>query len=295
MTQNGFESLDSAPLAPAKAQAALLPDLLAQAKRIAHTIMAGWHGRRRPGPGDVFWQFRAYDQSESATRIDWRRSARDDSLTVRDQEWQAALTFWLWADNSPSMAFASKDAKAGKQAHALIIVLALAEILARGGERIGWPGLTRAFASRQGCERIAERLRLDRPSPPLPPLDAIKSRSDLILASDFCEPLEHIENMIHVLARRGVRGFLIHVIDPAEEDFPYTGRTEFQDPEGGSSLTFGRAQSVRGDYATLFKDHARAVKDLCRKSGWFYMSHRTDRGVQDVLAAIHALLRGNRA
>ena len=66
-------------LARSRERASLIPDLLIEAQRIANTVTNGWHGRRRRGTGDTFWQFRPYDQGESLARVDWRRSARDGS------------------------------------------------------------------------------------------------------------------------------------------------------------------------------------------------------------------------
>lgn len=47
-------------LARARARAALLPDLLVEARRIANIITPGWHGRKRRGIGEEFWQYRPY-------------------------------------------------------------------------------------------------------------------------------------------------------------------------------------------------------------------------------------------
>jgi uncharacterized protein (DUF58 family) len=141
-------------LARARQRAALLPDCLAEARRVANTVIAGWHGRRKRGIGETFWQFRPYVDGESLSRIDWRRSARDDNLYVRDREWEAAHTIWLWADRSPSMLF-NPTAMVGKESRALVLLLALAEILARSGERIGCPGVMEPVASRNAAERLA--------------------------------------------------------------------------------------------------------------------------------------------
>ena len=67
-------------------------------------MIHGLHGRRRSGSGENFWQFRRFVSGEEARCIDWRRSARDDNLYVREREWEAAHTIWLWPDRSPSMA-----------------------------------------------------------------------------------------------------------------------------------------------------------------------------------------------
>src|ERR671914_2340206 len=94
--------------------AAAMPRLILESRKIAATVIHGLHGRRRAGSGENFWQFRRYTPGEEARRIDWRRSARDDHLYVREQEWEAAHTIWLWPDRSPSMAFTSKLANESK-------------------------------------------------------------------------------------------------------------------------------------------------------------------------------------
>ena len=88
----------------------VLPHLVVEARHVAAQLQLGIHGRRRPGPGEEFWEFRPFIAGESAQRVDWRRSARDDKLFVREREWESASAHWLWLDLSPSMHFASKIA-----------------------------------------------------------------------------------------------------------------------------------------------------------------------------------------
>ena len=70
--------------------AASMPRLILEARRVAATVIHGLHGRRRAGPGENFWQYRRFVSGEPASRVDWRRSARDDHLYVRELEWEAA-------------------------------------------------------------------------------------------------------------------------------------------------------------------------------------------------------------
>ena len=93
--------------ARARALTAAMPRLILEARRVAATVIHGLHGRRRAGPGENFWQYRRFVSGEPAHRVDWRRSARDDHLYVREREWEAAHTVWIWPDRSPSMMFAS--------------------------------------------------------------------------------------------------------------------------------------------------------------------------------------------
>src|SRR5207342_3827556 len=121
--------------------AATIPRLILEARRVAASIIHGLHGRRRAGSGENFWQYRRFVSGEAASRVDWRRPARDDHLYVREQEWEAAHTVWIWPDRSPSMAFASRQARDSKLERGLIVAFALAELLVAGGERVGIPGL----------------------------------------------------------------------------------------------------------------------------------------------------------
>ena len=84
-----------------------LPPLMIEADRVASTVAQGVHGRRRIGVGETFWQFRTYQPGDAAADIDWRQSARSRHLFVREQEWEAAASVWLWCDLSPSMGFRS--------------------------------------------------------------------------------------------------------------------------------------------------------------------------------------------
>lgn len=281
-------------LARARLRAALVPDLLIDAQRISNTITAGGHGRRRRGTGDTFWQFRPYDAGESLSRIDWRRSARDGAVTVRDQEWEAAHTVWVWADNSPSMHYLSSLSEVSKQSRALVLALALADILARSGERVGWPGLTRALSSRNSAERIAAELLASdgKSESSFAPTEHIATRSELIIISDFLDPIEKIERQILQAAQRGIQGTLIQIIDPAEIEFPYTGRTEFSDPESGRKFTSGRAEHLRSDYQTMFAVRGRFLTDHCKRLGWHHVSHRTDQLASTCLVATHTRLAG---
>src|SRR5713226_3597524 len=135
-------------LGDGRSLAATMPRLILEARRVAATVIHGLHGRRRAGPGENFWQYRRFISGEPASRVDWRRSARDDHLYVRELEWEAAHTVWIWPDRSPSMNFASPLVRDSKLFRALVIALALAEVLVEAGERVGIPGLMRPTGSR---------------------------------------------------------------------------------------------------------------------------------------------------
>jgi len=279
-------------LSRAQQRAMLVPDCLVEARRIANTVISGWHGRRKRGIGENFWQFRPYSQGESMSRIDWRRSARDDHTYVRDREWEAAHTIWLWADLSPSMMYKSTLGAVSKESRALVLMLALAEILARSGERIGCPGVMEPVSARNAAERLATAIMLSPLAEGLPDTGMIRSSSDLVLIGDFLDPADKVMERLGPLARRGLRGHVVEIADPAEEVFPYAGRTEFTDPETGEKLTAGRAEVLREDYQRAYRARRDSLGESLRHLGWTFTPHRTDRPASEALVAVHMYLSG---
>jgi uncharacterized protein (DUF58 family) len=277
--------------AEAHGLAARMPSLLVEARRVAHTVTHGTHGRRRPGPGETFWQFRHFDTNDSVSAIDWRRSASSDRLFVREREWEAAHTVWLWLDLSPSMRFRSFLADTPKESRAVVLALGLSELLARAGERIGLMGRTPS-SGRYASRKVAEVLLSETSDASFPPGARLNRFSECVLFSDFLEPIDEIVERFHQIASQGVRGHLVQILDPAEETLPYEGRTEFEASEGGATMIAGRAEDLREKYQKRIERHRLDLQDVARQLGWSFVLHHTDRPAEEVLLAIHGQLSG---
>ena len=266
-----------------------MPRLMLEARRVAATIIHGLHGRRRAGTGENFWQFRRFVSGEASHRIDWRRSARDEHLYVREREWEATHTIWIWPDRSPSMDFVSSLAQDSKLERALVLAFALADVLVQGGERVGVPGLMRPSANRNIIERMAEAMLHDpAPRQSLPPDFAPSPLSEVVVLSDLWSPLADTARMIGQLSATGAHGHLVQIVDPAEESFPYSGRVEFVEPEGLGSITAGRAETWRDDYQALLARHRAGLRAEAARRGFSFIVHRTDRSASDILLGLHA-------
>ena len=268
-----------------------LPALIVAAKEIASSAMHGVHGRRRAGTGENFWQFRPFVAGESASRVDWRRSARDDRLYVREREWESAHTVWVWIDRSPSMAFASSLAMQSKLDRAIVLGFAAADLLVRGGERVGLTGLTRPLAARNIIERFAEALAHDRGGEDeLPPASPLPPRVRTVLIGDFLTPPAGIAARIDDISSRGARGHLLMIADPVEETFPFAGHTEFLDVDSSVLMRIGQAERFRADYIRRLAAHRDAIALIVRAKGWSLALHRTDRPASEALLALRMRL-----
>lgn len=276
--------------------AATMPRLILEARRVAASVIHGLHGRRRAGPGENFWQYRRFVSGEPAHRVDWRRSARDDHLYVREQEWEAAHTVWIWPDRSPSMGFVSHLADDTKLERTLVTTFALAEVLVEGGERVGLPGLMRPTASRNVVDKLAQAIVHDTTErASLPPSFAPSPLAEIVVLSDLWSPISEVQRTIAQLSASGAHGHVVQVVDPAEETFPYSGRVEFVEPEGAGEITAGRAETWKADFETRVAQHRAAVRAETDRLGWTFAVHRTDRPASELLLFLHSRMGGGPA
>ncbi len=284
--------------AKAEQLGASLPPLAVDADRVANTVAQGIHGRRRVGVGETFWQYRPYGTDDAVNVIDWRRSARSDQLFVREMEWEAAQSVWLWRDGSASMTYRSAKALPSKRDRASLLLLAAATLLLRGGERIGLiggghpPSIGRDTVPRLASQLLFDEANPDTTTPSLPPEEQIARHGTAALIGDFLNPADEIEASIARFAERSVRGVLLQVLDPAEETLPFEGRTRFLGLEDEGDLVIGRVESLRTAYRDRFLAHRDRIGTAARAAGWTMLVHHTDRPPEEGLMGLYMALSG---
>ncbi|MGL6208618.1 MAG: DUF58 domain-containing protein [Paracoccaceae bacterium] len=278
--------------ARAEALGQSLPALLAAAEHLAANVMLGEHGRRRAGMGDEFWQYRPAGVGDSVRMIDWRRSARSDGHFVREREWQAAQSVTLWVDGAKSMGFSGDRARAPKSDRARLLALALAVLLLRGGERVGMREAPRA--GRAQLMRLAQALSDDSAEYGAPEVSGMVSYGRAVFVSDFLGDWAAVEDALGRAADRGVRGALMQVLDPAEEEFPFDGRTIFESMGGGIRHETQRAGDLRGRYLARLAERKDRLAGLARTVGWQYGCFHTGDGAQPALLWAYSALEGGR-
>lgn len=277
--------------------ASALPPLLVAAERIAATVAQGVHGRRRTGTGDSFWQFRSYQSGDDAGAIDWRQSAKRDRLYIRQNEWEAAESIWLWLDGSPSMAWSSGGNNPLKGDRASLLLLAFGALLVRGGERIALLGSDRNPASgKPALDRLVSELMHNASGrDSLPPKRELPRFARLVLVSDFLSPLTDIEATIRFFAGQGVTGHLLQIHDPAELDLPYSGRVRFEGLEGEGSHIVPHVETMTAAWRRRLEARREMLTALCRRVGWGFTLHRTDTPPQSALLSLYVAHAGARA
>jgi len=271
-----------------------LPPLLVAAERVAQTVAQGVHGRRRVGQGESFWQFRRYQQGDPTTAIDWRQSAKSQAVFVREREWEAAQSVWLWRDASPSMEYASGAELATKRERADLLLLATAALLVRGGERVTMLGGGQLpTTGRAGFNRVADSVLNEEPTPEsLPSVAPLPRSAHVALFGDLLSDIEDVRKMVTGYAARGVRGQIVQILDPAEESLPFKGRVRFAGFEDEGETLMGRVEAVREGYHDRLAGHRDTIREIARRAGWGFILHHTDQPPQTALLPLYTALAG---
>ena len=289
---------DDSPIAVrrrAESLAAPLPPLLVAAERVAMTVAQGVHGRRRVGTGESFWQFRRYQPGDGVQRIDWRQTAKSQAVYVREYEWEASQTVWLWRDGSASMAYRSGPPLPTKRDCADLILLALGALLSRAGERVALlAGDAPPATGRVNLGRMAAALVKPDTGPPaadgLPPAADLPRHAELVLLGDFLDPLDAIDRRVATFAARGVRGHLLQILDPAEQSLPFRGRIHFAGLECEPEELVPRVEAVQPQYLDRLQAQHDGLEAMARHIGWSFTTHRTDHPAQAALLALYMAL-----
>jgi uncharacterized protein (DUF58 family) len=283
--------------------ASRFPPLMVAAERVATTVAQGVHGRRRVGQGETFWQFRRYEAGDQTSRIDWRQTAKSRHVFIRETEWEAAQSVWLWRDTSPSMDYSSARDIETKRARADLLLLALAALLMRGGERFSLlgtgspPATGRAAFNRLTNAVVSAPAGAPDPESPaartdanLPVVEILPRYGQVVMLSDFFMPLTEIEKTVVGFAGRGLRGQLMQVLDPAEERLPFRGRIRFSGFEGENDALLSRVEALRQAYFGRLEEHRAGLDSLARRVGWGFTTHRSDSSPESALLRLYTLL-----
>lgn len=265
--------------------AAGLPAILSAAEKAATSILTGDHAQRKAGTGEKFWQFREYSEGDRPQDVDWRRSARGDRLFVRQKEWQTTQTVLFWCQRNRAMTYHSRPDLPRKGDHAMILSLALASLFNGTGELTGLltgdmrPGRVETTRLRMANQMYEGR------TADLPRTDALRipMNGQIVLAGDFLMPPELIADGFDRLAARAANGIVIQVLDPAERELPFSGRVIFENDLSGLKQHIENVESIRAEYQKRINAQIAAVADLCRRHGWGWYLHTTDRAPKDTL------------
>ena len=113
-----------------------------------------------------------------------------------------------------------------------------------------------------------------------------------LFLSDFLGNIDGARAALTSAADRGVQGVLLQVLDPAEEAFPYRGRTIFESVGGTMAHETLKASDLRDRYKARLAERKTELKSLCAMTGWQYGLHHTSDSAQSALLWLYRAFDG---
>ncbi|NHF72302.1 DUF58 domain-containing protein [Paracoccus sp. 12-3] len=277
--------------AKAEAAAAALPPLLLARGPIAATVAPGGHGLRRPGLGEDFWQYRLAHEGDTASAIDWRRSARGDSRFVRDRERQTARTAAIWLGRGAGMDYAGQQGSETKLDRARVIGLALSLALIRAGERVALLGDSPGSGATQAAklsEAIAAVAPLARDAD-APALGTARAGQVIILIDDFLNDTSDLGSFLQAASDLGASGVILQLLHPDEEVFPFDGAIRFE-TVGGLQHDTRDAGGLRAAYLARLDERRALLARMAQQTGFVFGTHDLGRPVTEAMIWLHGVL-----
>jgi uncharacterized protein (DUF58 family) len=275
---------------------ARIADLPLLARTVVDGFLHGLHRSARKGLSLDFAEHRPYQPGDDLRRIDWKAYARTDRFYVKEYDADTNAAVVLALDCSGSMDFASRGVN--KFAYARMLAASLAWLAQRQGDRVGLATFAEGLRdvippSTRHLQLVLQTLGRAKASGAGKVPRAVDRVADLatrpgivVLISDCYEDPGELGRSVDTLRARGHDVLVFHLMDPAEEEFGFSGPLVFEDGEQGTRLPL-RPEETRERYLGLWRAHREALDKRIRASGASYVALRTD---QPLDAALHTFL-----
>ena len=292
--------------------------LAMRATTLAVGARTGAHRSKLLGGGSEFSEYKSYEPGDDLRHLDWRVQARTDRNVIRRYQSDRVRTLEVLLDRTGSMAFGTTGDHAPgvwgpwpgtKWEAASTLALAIGFIALRQGDRVGLWTVEKGTGDRallglggpKGAGRVPPRggvnhlrqmaLQVGSAGPrgegslaaAATQVAAVAKRSELVVVSDLLS--DGVDAWIEPLAVHRARGRevqVLHVIDPAEIQFPYEEPTLFEDLEDGETLSVNArelARTYRAEYAAFLE----RCRTACARAGVRYLQIRTDVALEESL------------
>ena len=117
-----------------------------------------------------------------------------------------------------------------------------------------------------------------------PATSGMMAHGRALFVSDFMGNIEAAKQAVTEATDRGIQGVLLHLLDPAEEAFPYRGRTIFESVGGAVAHETLKASDLKDRYLERLAARKDELRSLCAATGWQYgLSHTTDSAQSTLL------------
>ena len=270
-----------------------------RARMTAEGLLTGMHGSASHGFNVEFLEHREYYPGDDPRHVDWKVFAKSGRYYVKQHEEEKNLQIYIVMDASASMDFgrAADGGGGAKWEHGTLLAAALAYLFLKQGDAVGLivaggsgPGRPiEPRVSRGQLYRVLGALAQTRPGGEARIADALRMigeqsrrRCFFIVVSDLLEDPAPVQDALRVIRGRGGEAVVLHVLSPAELDFPFTRASRFIDPETGRDLT-SDPTVIRAMYMKNLGAFLDNYREFCLRIGADFVPAPTASSAEETL------------
>ena len=283
---------------------ARIQGLRLRAKLIVEGYVSGVHRSPFHGFSVEFAEHREYSPGDDLRYLDWKVFGRTDKYYLKQFEEETNLFCYLLLDTSQSMDYRGPTAPMSKLEYAQCAAAALAYLILGQQDNVGLVSFDeeiRAFVRpSSNPSHLKQLLQVMEQSVPKYKTRAgaifnelaerFKKRGIVVVLSDLFDNLESIAAGLKHIRHRRHEVIVLHVLDPAEIEFPFRQTMLLQGLEQWPSLLI-EPRSIRRAYLEQFESYLRRLRRTCRMHNIDYVLTRTDQPL-DVVLSTYLASRG---
>jgi len=275
-----------------------LKKLTLLSRRRVASIYAGSKKSVIQGRGIEVIDHREYFPGDDPRNVDWNIYGRTEKLYIKRFEEEKNLVLHVLLDSSASMNYGSEDRTkfdyagslaagftyltVGENAKFSLALYAdsLRDILQPG------KGKTHFFKAVDLINNAKLSGETDLSDCMGRYVSLVKSKSFVVLVSDFLEPIETLTEGIIRIAKVSKELILVMVLDPVEVNMPYTDDILFEDMEGGNTERTYVSPNYRKEYEETLKNHVSAISETADDIGADFFSVTSDKPIFETFISI---------
>jgi uncharacterized protein (DUF58 family) len=269
-----------------------------RARRIVEGYVAGLHRSPYQGFSNEFAEHREYAPGDDLRYVDWKVFGKTDKVYLKQFEEETNLICYLLLDTSESMQYQGPGAPMTKLAYAQCAAASLAYLVLRQRDSVGLvtfdqevQQLVRPSSNASQLKQLVHVMesttgaRKTRTGPIFHDLaERFSRRGIVVILSDLFDDVDAMLAGLKHFRHRRHDVIILHILDPAEIDFPFQNVTMFKGLEAlGEVVTEPR--SLRAAYQEELQSYLKRIRTGCRAQQVDYLTVRSDEPLDAVLTA----------
>jgi uncharacterized protein (DUF58 family) len=254
------------------------------ARQVVEGFITGLHRSPHRGFSVEFSEHRPYAPGDEPRHLDWVAYAKTDRYYVKQHEQETNLRCHILLDCSASMNYAGRRGALTKLEYGSYLAATLAYLMARQQDVVGlvaFDDQVRLHMPPGGApshiNELCRRLEMLEPgaetdvAKPFHDLaEMIKRRGLIVIISDLYDDEDEVVRALQHFRHRRHGVIVLHVLDPAELEFPFRKLTQFVDLETDDRYQVD-PKAVREHYLADLRAFIDRYKKACSDSDSEYV------------------------